>query len=211
MGYKVKSAFRPSERKRRSLDEVAVDLTPIMNLVVVLIPLLLQVVMFIQIGRIDYEPPPIPSVDSGENGGEGGGGGEKVELLNLVVNVTDSALQVSIYNAVSGQGYWNIPLVDGGYDYAKLQEVLIKIKDEEIGAPLKTETITDPKTGESTVKEIYKVEDASIVRIAAKPTLKYQDLVSLLDATRSVVLNGKEKWLFPQPILGVLRTAYVAN
>jgi biopolymer transport protein ExbD len=210
MGYKVKSAFRPSERKRRELGEVAIDLTPIMNLVVVLIPLLLQVVVFVQIGRIDYEPPPLPAfgdVGGGEGGGGGGGG---ADLLNLVVNVADSAFQVSIYGAVSGQGYWTIPLTpDGEYDYATLQQVLLKVKTEEVGAPLRTETATDPKTGEQTTKEIYKVEDASIVRIAAKGTLKYHTLVSLLDATRSVMVDNKEQWLFPQPILGQLRTTLI--
>jgi hypothetical protein len=181
-----------------------------MNLVVVLIPMLLQIVVFIRLGRIDYSPPPLPAFgEAGGGGGSGGGGGE---ILNLVVNVVDSAIQVSIFGATSGEGYWSIPNTDSGsYNYAALQNVLYEIKTKYVGKPIRTEKEVDPKTGEERVKEIYRLEDASIVRIAAGPNLDYQSLVSFLDATRSIFVEGKENWLFPQPVLGQLRMAYVAQ
>jgi len=211
MSYKLKSAFRPSERKRRDIEETEINLTPIMNLVVVLIPLLLQAMVMTKIGRIDYEPPPLAVMEESEGGGEGEGGGGGPTLLNLVVNVIDTSLQVSIYGATEGANYWNISLTpEGGYDFARLQAILLEIKTKEVGEPLSTEKSKDPKTGEEITKEIYRCEDASIVRIAAGAQLNYQNLVALLDATRSITVNDTERWLFPQPVLGQIQTALVA-
>jgi|GEM_PF-446934 len=211
MAYKLKSAFRPSERKRRDIEEVELNLTPIMNLVVVLIPLLLQAMVLSKIGRIDYEPPPLMVAEESDEGGGGDGGGGGPVLLNLVVNVIDTSLQVSIYGATEGNNYWNISLTpEGFYDFGRLQEVLYEIKTKEVGEPERTEKSKDPKTGVEAIKEIYKFEDASIVRIAAGPQLSYQNLVALLDATRSIMISDTEKWLFPQPVLGQIQSALVA-
>lgn len=212
MAYKLKSAFRPSERKRRDEGEMEINLTPIMNLVVVLIPMLLQAMVVIKLGRIDYEPPPLAVGEAQDSGDESeGGGSDEPTTLNLVLNVADSSLQVSIFGAVEGDNYWDLPLTEAGeYDFAALQEILYKIKTEMVGPPIRTETSANPKTGEEIVKEVYKLDDASIVRIAAGPQLDYQSLVTLLDVTRSILVDGEEHWLFPQPVLGQLATALVA-
>ncbi|MBC8278973.1 MAG: hypothetical protein H8E46_12130 [FCB group bacterium] len=212
MAYKLKSAFRPSERKRRDEGDMEINLTPIMNLVVVLIPMLLQAMVVIKLGRIDYEPPPLAVGEAQDSGDENqDGGSDEPTTLNLVLNVADSSLQVSIFGAVEGDNYWDLPMTEAGeYDFAALQEILYKIKTEKVGAPIRTETAADPKTGEEIVKEVYKLDDAAIVRIAAGPRLDYQSLVTMLDVTRSIMVDGEEKWLFPQPVLGQLATALVA-
>ena len=212
MAYKLKSAFRPSERKRRDEGDMEINLTPIMNLVVVLIPMLLQAMVVIKLGRIDYEPPPLAVGETQDTGDEAdGGGSDEPTTLNLVLNVADSSLQVSIFGAVEGDDYWDIPMTEtGDYDFAALQQILYTIKTEKVGAPIRTETLTDSKTGNEILKEIYKLDDAAIVRIAAGPSLSYQSLVTLFDVTRSIMVDGEEKWLFPQPVLGQLATALVA-
>ncbi len=208
MPYKVKSAFRPSERRRREPDTIELNVTPIMNLVVVLIPLLLQAVVMVKLGIIDYEPPELmaaPQEDAGEGGGEGGG--DEIQLLELKVNVNDSSFEVSIFNADTGQGYWKIPILpEGEYDFAQLQEVLYTIKTETVGPPIRTETVIDTIEGKPVpeVKEIFKMQDADIVRISAVPNVSYQTVISVLDATREITVEGEIKFLFPNQVLGYI-------
>lgn len=202
MAYKVKSAFRPSERKKRALEKVEINLTPIMNLVVILIPLLLQAIVLIKLGRIDYKPPPLPE-EAEEISSEVEGGGGEPEMLNLVLQVVDSSLRVSIFNATSGEGFWNISLTpEGEYDFAELQRVLLDIKKNKVGEPTDWTTETDSLTQEQIRKPVYKFTDAKIVRIAATPDIEYQSIVTLLDATYDVISDGIREELFPQPILG---------
>lgn len=215
MAYKVKSAFRPSERKRRDPEEIELNVTPIMNLVVVLIPLLLQAVVMVKLGIIDYEPPELMTVapeDMEEGSGEGGG--EMAQLLELKVNVNDSSFEVSIFNADAGEGYWKIPLLpDGEYDFARLQEVLYEVKSEKVGPPIRTETVIDTIDGKliPEVKEIFKMEDADVVRISAVPNIGYQTIISVLDATRETTVEGEIKFLFPNQVLGYIALVGVVN
>ena len=216
MAYKLKSAFRPSERKRRSMGEVDIDLTPIMNLVMVLIPLLLQAIVFINLGRIDYEPPPLNVAEQGPSEMEGGptAGPQESTALNLVVNIGDTVIQVSIFGEVAGDNYWEIGLTEENtHDFAQLQNILYQIKTEQVDPTyLRTEkTIVDSTTGETVDKKIYRLEDADIVRIAASANLDYQSLVTLLDITRSIVVYDVEHWLFPQPVLGQLQQVAVVQ
>ena len=51
-------AYRPSFRRSSSQEDVETNLTPVMNLMVVLIPLLLSSAQFIKIGVIDLNLPP---------------------------------------------------------------------------------------------------------------------------------------------------------
>ena len=212
MGYKLKSAFKPSERKRREFEDIEINLTPIMNLVVVLIPLLLQTVAFINLGRIDYKPPPVSMTtpSQGEESGASAGPAEPT-ILNLVVNIRDSVTQVSIFGDVSGENYWEIPLnEDGLHNFAELQRILHFIKTEKVEPTfIKTETIFDSTTNKPYEERIYRLEDAHTIRLAATPNLDYQSLVWLLDYTQSVVVDDSLYTLFPQPVLCQLQTVAV--
>ena len=215
MGYRVKSAFRPSERKSRDEGELEINVTPIMNLVVVLIPLLLQAVVFITLGRIDYKPPPMPAAaDEGEGLGEGSGE-EPLPNLDLVLNVNDSLFELSIMGSTKeGENFWKIQKTpEGDYDYATLQNILLDIKQNTVGEPTKLEAVLDSlgkptydPTGIEIKKAVFKFQDATIIRVAALPTVPYQVIVSIIDATSSVNVDGQEKMLFPQPILGQIAT-----
>ena len=216
MAYKLKSAFRPSERKRREIGEVEINLTPIMNLVVVLIPLLLQAIVLIELGRIDYEPPPLSATEQGQGESEGGPseGPQEPTKLNLLVNISDTAIQVSIFGEVAGDNYWVIGLTEQNtHDFVQLQEVLYQIKNDMVEPTfLKTEkVVVDSTTGVTIDKKIYRLEDADIIRIAASANLDYQSLVTLLDITRSIVVYDVEHWLFPQPVLGQLQQVAVVQ
>ncbi|MBL7191804.1 hypothetical protein ISS30_08910 [bacterium] len=201
MAYKLKSAFRPSERKRREPEQIEPNLTPIMNLVVVLIPILLQVAVLVHLNRIDYNPPLISSAAEDNSSSITPEDPAKPTALNLIVNVIDTCIEVSIFFSTSGENYWEIPLLpDGSYDYAALQDTLLHIKKDIIGEPIRRKT-TIGEDGQPFEKEIYKLEDADIVRISCRPDLPYQEMVSLLDVTCSIIKDSKKEWLFPQPVL----------
>ena len=113
-------AFKPSERRRREESDTELNITPIMNLMVCLIPLLLSAAKLNDMALLQYLPPAASE--------EGGGGGsedqneqdaEKEKTLNLLVNVVEEAFQVSLYNKVeAGPHFYEIPkLPDGTYDY----------------------------------------------------------------------------------------------
>lgn len=212
MAIKLKSAFRPSERKRRSPTTLELDLTPIMNLVVVLIPMLLQVVAFIKISQINYQVP-----ESTPSAGEGIESVPKEEptepdMLNLVVNVIDTSIEISIFKVTEGENYYSIPLLpDSSYDFGKLQEILLAVKEDVVGEPTENEPLVGPdgkpiidSEGKPVEKAIYKYKDAEIVRIGCWPDLPYQDMVTLLDVTRTIEVDGKDRWLFPTPVLGII-------
>ncbi|MBC8205311.1 MAG: hypothetical protein H8E87_07355, partial [FCB group bacterium] len=80
------------------------------------------------------------------------------------------------------------------------QDTLLHIKKDIIGEPIRRKT-TIGEDGQPFEKEIYKLEDADIVRISCRPDLPYQEMVSLLDVTCSIIKDSKKEWLFPQPVL----------
>ena len=59
-----------------------------------------------------------------------------------------------------------------------------------------------PSSLEKGLVAYYKFDDANFVRIAAVPDLDYQTIVALMDATHTIVVDGRREILFPQPILG---------
>ena len=218
MGYNLKSAFRPSERKKGDDKEIEINVTPIMNLVVVLIPLLLQAITVITLGRIDYKPPPAPAAASeGEGSGEGSAE-EPLPNLDLVLNVNDSVFEVSVFGSTKeGENFWKIPKTEeGDYDFAGLQTILLDIKENTIGEPTKFTAILD-SAGRATVdpegnplqKAVFKFEDATLIRVACFPSVPYQVIVSIIDATGRISVEGVDKILFPQPILGQIATVLI--
>ncbi len=174
-------AFKPSKRKRRpDAVEPELNLTPIMNLMVVLIPLLLTSAEFIKLGIIEINLPPaagatMTSVSKMPQ--------EVEKKLDLTVTVTDQGFYIASSAAVAlgqnGEGP-TIPKETNGYDYKKLSDYLYRIKKKADG--------------------IFK--DSNRVIILAEPSIKYQTVVSTMDASRSVKVDGKLKPLFPDVSLG---------
>lgn len=174
-------AFKPSKRKRRpDAVEPELNLTPIMNLMVVLIPLLLTSAEFVKLGIIELNLPPaagatMASVTKMPQ--------EMEKKLDLTVTVTDQGFYIASSAAVAlgqnGQGP-TIPKEADGYDFKKLSDYLYKIKRKADG--------------------IFK--DSNRIIILAEPSIKYQTVISTMDASRSVEVDGKFKPLFPDVSLG---------
>ncbi len=167
-------AYRPSRRQsRRASEAIEPNLTPIMNLMVVLIPLLLTSVQLIKISVIELNLPPEakeqPLTEQKD---------EKQVRLDLAIVITDEGFYLSSASAVlrSRPAEPSIPLKDGEYDYAALAEQLYAIK----------------------MKAADRFQDTESITIQAEPNIDYQTLVSTMDAARAIRLDGRQIALFPK-------------
>ena len=168
---------------RRSTDEESVDLnlTPIMNLMVVLIPLLLTSAQFIKIGIIELNLPPA----SGAAGVAGDRPTEEFRTLDLTVSITDQGFYIT--HSMADKTPQNregptIPLkANGDHDYEELSRLLYQLKSE---------------NSEALANAAFRDVDAIVIQ--AEGEIDYQTLVSTMDATRSVSIDGHSHKLFPQ-------------
>lgn len=182
-------AFRPSLRSSRTFaEQVEINLFPVMNLMVVLIPLLLSTVTFVRIGVIQLDLPPASLVPARETAGMPR---EEARTLDLSITITDEGFYLaSALGVLRGRdGGPSIPkrqVADGGevYDYEGLSRELLRIKRRVEG----------------------RFTDDQRVIIQAEPGVRYQVVISTMDAARSCEEDGRTVSLFPQVVLaaGVL-------
>ncbi len=177
-------AFRPSLRSSRIFaEQVEINLFPVMNLMVVLIPLLLSTVTFVRIGVIQLDLPPAAVV-----GPERAGGlpREEERSLDLAVTITERGFYISsalgVLRAPDGGPYIPRKLNPDGtedYDFQRLSSVLLEVKTRAQG----------------------RFRDDERVIIQAEPSVRYQVVVSTMDAARSYQLEGRTVSLFRQVAL----------
>ena len=163
-------AFRPSQRSLRPRVETEPDLTPIMNLMVVLIPLLLTSAQFIKLGMIEINLPPAISASEMQNRPK-----EIDKRLDLTVTITDKGFYLA--SSFTGTGDEpTIPILqDGGYNFEELNKNLVEIKKQAAG--------------------VYKDSDRII--IVAEPDIDCQTVVSTMDAARMYKSDREVLPLFP--------------
>lgn len=117
-------SFAPSKRKDKALssliDQEELNLTPFMDVLVVLIPALLSMAVFTQISVISFSLPPAMEVE------EAGTEDKKDEqVLDISIAVTETGF------TLVGTGQVMPPILktsDGKYDLAALDKVLRAIK-----------------------------------------------------------------------------------
>lgn len=196
-------AFRPSLKKKRQFEEAEANLTPVMNLICVLIPMLLGTAKFVDLALLEYMPPILQETDQSVGGGEGEGG-MSAALLELRVNIAYDALEVSIFNAVEGENFTSIPLtMDGAYDFAAFRAKLVEIKEQIVGPPLSRTQAINSETGQMEIVSSYKYADADQIRVSAEGNIPLQVLIRTLDAAREYRdSRGVFQPLFPSPALG---------
>ncbi|NIR51373.1 hypothetical protein GWO43_22580 [candidate division KSB1 bacterium] len=173
-------AYRPSYRRSRvTIDNLEPNMTPIMNLMVVLIPLLLSSAQLIKISVIELNLPPAKGASSLNTERPK----ERELKLDLAVTITDKGFYLSSSAAImkSEQGP-SLPKRDGEYDYETLSRRLYEIKQ----------------------KAIDRFKDSESIIIQAEPQIDYQTLVSTMDATRSITLEGQRVSLFPKVSVSAL-------
>ena len=196
-------AFRPSLKKKRQYEEAEANITPVMNLMCVLIPMLLTTAKFVDLALLEYNPPVLQETDESAGGGadEGGGAGE---LLELRINVAYDGLEVSVLNAVEGENFTTIPLTDDmDYDYKAFRDKLVEIKEKIVGLPITETQQISEETGQMEVVKTYKYSDADQIRISAEGDVSLQTIIRVLDTSREYrSSDGFFQPLFPSPALG---------
>lgn len=166
-------AYRPSFRRTHKAESVEPNLTPVMNLMVVIIPLLLSSAQYIKLGVLELNLP--PAVGSGQ---EQLDKPKETELkLDLAVTITDQGFILSsaagILRSEDGP---SIPRVNGDYNFDVLTQRLFQIKQKARG----------------------RFTDLESIIIQAEPQIDYQTLVSTMDAARSIEVEGQQVSLFPK-------------
>ncbi|MDF1565589.1 MAG: biopolymer transporter ExbD [Deltaproteobacteria bacterium] len=165
-------ASKPSGRGHRGKEDIPpLNITPIMNLIIILIPALLLSAAFVQIAVINVSAPQIGSGVAEEKPED------EEKKLNLTVAVTDKGFTVAGTGAVLGgegaeEAGPTIPKkADGEYDYEALANKLAEIKDA--------------------------FPDETKMVLNAEPDIKYSKIIATMDATRE--LEGR--MLFPDVVL----------
>lgn len=168
-------AFQPSKRSSQKFEQVQLNMTPIMNLMVVLIPLLLSSATWVKIGVIDLNLPPTVGAQVAQLSAPK----ETKRNLDLAVTITEEGFYVSSsLEVMKGikKGEPTIPLKkDGSYDYKALSKKLYEIKKRAEG----------------------EFDDLSNIVIQANPEIHYQLLISTMDASRQIKVKKKKIVLFP--------------
>ncbi len=167
-------AFKPSRRSSREIEEVEVNMTPVMNLMVVLIPLLLTSATYVKIGVIDLNLPPAVGAEFSQKEAPK----ENEKNLDLAVTITDQGFFISSSMAImKGNGEEpTIPLTDDNqYNFEELSKKLYEIKKEAVD----------------------NFSDSDKIVIQAEPEINYQLLVSTMDASREIYVDHRRFVLFP--------------
>ena len=178
-------AFKPSARRLSQSLEMDLDIRPVMNLMVVLIPLLLAGTVLVELSIIEINLPPAQS-GGGQSGEEQKPDKEQEQRLGLKIAITKSGFSIASASAIlSGESEEGptVPVTeDGAYDYNKLREKLIEIK----------KAVEDKK---------FKDKDSAI--ITASADIEYQIIIDVLDAIYSYVDDEQNiRPLFPQVNFG---------
>ncbi|KAA0231321.1 biopolymer transporter ExbD [candidate division KSB1 bacterium] len=171
-------AFKPSKRRHIKEESTELNLTPIMNLMVVMIPLLLSSAQFIKIGIIELNLPPAAGATAGM--ASGSAPKEAQRKLDLTVSITDQGFYISSAAAMLTGATATGPTIpiqtNGEYDFQALSQKLHEIK-QNIGNGF---------------------SDSESIIIQAENKIRYQVLVSTMDAARMIRLEGGPMILFPQ-------------
>jgi len=154
-------------RHRRRETDVDLDLTPFMNLMVIMIPSLLINAVFTQVSVLNVDQP---------------GDAAPTSAASAKPTLT---LDIAIYPdkfVINNRGQAIIATLQG-HDFAQLNTQLIALKRQ------------------------YPAVTAATLRI--DPTVKYQDIISTLDAVRIVQSNdtGRSYALFPEVQLAAVEGA----
>jgi biopolymer transport protein ExbB/TolQ/biopolymer transport protein ExbD len=215
----MKSLVRRGEGEEEAADA---DVTPMLNLMVMLIPVLLTSSEYVRMGDIELKLP-----ESQGAGAGGGGANEQQELkLQLGVVITAKGFNLSHYFklqelaaakkgaaiAPPDSGTADIPLVNGAYDYATLAEKLAEVKRK---ALLEIVRASDPGVpAGASLLQLYtafvsknlplegRFPDNESIMIVAEEKVKYQTVVAVMDAARGMRSADGNVTMFPNVSLG---------
>ncbi|MFH0921635.1 MAG: MotA/TolQ/ExbB proton channel family protein [Fibrobacterota bacterium] len=206
-------------RRGGNEEEVAdADVTPMLNLMIILIPVLLTSSEFVKMGTIELK---LPESSQGGGGGGGGGGDEQKEM-KLELGVIITAKGFTLFHSLQGAAAANavslkdrepdVPLIrdDKGqeaYDFKSLNNKLVEVKQRVLYEIVKTyvpgtlanasleelyRTYTEKRLGTAT----YYADNESI-KLVGEETIRYETVVAVMDAARGLKTKVGVITLFP--------------
>lgn len=223
-------------KKEQISDKIPeLNLGPIMNMVVILIPLLLLSVVFAEVGVINITAPKMamgPATDKPPD--------QQEEPLNLTLTIEERGFRIAAKSAVlppadgcpSDEGAPTLCLRESnGNAMQSLESAVAKLKsksDEEkkagSGDMMDAVNQYDWKSLYNKLVEIKsKYPDETVINITAEPTMPYAIIVRAMDVSRYKLVKDKfEDWtefwsseyqkegdayapLFPDPVLNLAR------
>ena len=179
-------AYKPSMRRSGQDLDLELDIKPVMNLMVVLIPLLLAGVEMVKLSIVEIDLP--PSQAGGINGsGEENPEKEREKRLGLKIAITHDGFSLATASAImsgeEGEEGPTVPLNDqNNYNYDLLKEKLVEIK----------KLIADKG-----------FIDSNSAIITAGAEIEYQIIINVLDTIQKYEdEEGNIQPLFPQVNFG---------
>jgi biopolymer transport protein ExbB/TolQ/biopolymer transport protein ExbD len=222
----VQKGYKVSGRRIQEEVDTEPNIAPMMNLMVILIPLLLSSAEFIKIGAIELKLP--------ESAAGGGGGGEasdekKDAKLDLGVVVTAKGFNLFHYYEEQQEeeaapeeeqetaDQPRIPKVGGEYDFQRLNKELAEVKEKVLRDLLATAYPSVPegasliqlyrKYTQTDLGALEMFKDHESVKIVAEDTIRYETVVGVMDAARGVDTPHGKVTMFPEVSLagGIVR------
>jgi biopolymer transport protein ExbB/TolQ/biopolymer transport protein ExbD len=196
-------------RHREEEEPADIELTPMLNLMVMLIPFLLSSSEFVRIGAIEMKLP-----EATASGG-GNGGGAAAELAKLDLGIVITAKGFNIYDyfrtdtaAASAAGREpDIPLKNGEYDFDDLSKKLAEVKKNALLQIVKTykadvtasRSLFDLYTDYQSIAKgsLPAFEDHESVKIVAEDKIRYKTVVAVMDAARGIRTSEGNVTMFP--------------
>lgn len=175
-------AFKPSLRRKSDELDMELDIRPVMNLMVVLIPLLIASAEWVRLGSIEINVPPSKDAGIGDGSQAEAEEREKEKRLGLSIAITDLGITIASPGAIlSGADNPEGPTIpisaDGTYDYKLLKEKLIEIKKAIIGKGFK---------------------DENRALITASADIAYQVIIRVMDELQVYETDNEILPLFPE-------------
>lgn len=176
-------AFKPSMRRKGEEVEITLDIRPVMNLMVVLIPLLIASAEWVKLGSIELNVPPSKTPGLGDSDENQAEEREKEKKLGLSLAITDQGITIASPGAILSDGETEegptVPVnADGSHNFDKMKEKLIEIK--------------------KLIKEKgFKDENRAVITAAAN--VEYQVIVEVMDNLQTYENENKDiLLLFPE-------------
>jgi biopolymer transport protein ExbD len=203
-------------RGRNEEDVADTDVTPMLNLMVMLIPFLLTSSEFVKIGAIEMKLP-----ESSQGAGNGMGDADQQEQMKLDLGIVITTKGFTIFNyfktentapkaqtgADSAGQAPDIPLRNGEYDFKTLGKSLAEVKKKaliELLVPFDS-SISEEMPLYQLYNRYLKLQPGTVtsfadhenVKIVAEEQVKYKTVVAVMDASRGIRTLEGNVTMFP--------------
>jgi biopolymer transport protein ExbD len=203
-------ARKPSERRNYKDENMELDLTPMMNLIAILIPVLLVSTAFVELAVINVAAPAIGSSSDDKKPEDT----PEKPPLNLTITITDQGYTLAGSGGVLGEPSSEkgptIPVIEKSVSCGPYVGTWPPPRAKNRSLP-RCENDNDTRTywvydNERLAKKLVEVKDAfpeeRRVIIASEPEINYEAITDLMDASRNIKdAGGETRILFDEVVL----------